>query len=54
MANIKPDAILTLRSTGEKVRVIGKPDSDPRATVWVCYVEAPDTDAHVTRSELEQ
>ena len=51
-AAVTRDAVLTLLATGEKVRVIGVPDSDHRAPVWVCFVADPDRDAFVMRNEL--
>lgn len=47
----KRDAIMTLKETGEKVRIIAV-DSDPRANVWVCFLADPDRQAFVKREEL--
>lgn len=37
--------------SGRRVRVIAV-DSDPRATVWVCFLDDPDQDRFVPRNEL--
>ena len=40
-------------STGREVYILAL-DSDPQALVWVSYLDNPDQDAMVPRSDLEE
>jgi len=49
---LKSDDILKHKPSGKKVRVLAA-DSDPTALVWIAFVDEPDRDDFVPRSDLE-